>query len=170
MRRLLIIFFTPLFLFSCKNDSSQTAVSNFTGTWRLRSRTDKTSDGKIVPEPNLGSDPVAILFYDLKGNMSVQIMKKTRDTIQGNLAYDKGSSSTNTGSFAGYDAYFGKYEIDFNHTTITHILEGALIPSDVGKKLKRNFEFKDNKLYLSFEALNNLSGRVTRTLMWEKIN
>ena len=170
MRSLLIIFFTPLFLFSCKNDSSQTAVSNFTGTWRLLSRTDKASDGTIIPEPNLGSDPIAILFYDSKGNMSVQIMKRSRDSISGIDVNNNGSASDNTSSYSGYDAYFGKYEIDFKNKTVTHILEGALLPSDIGKKLKRNFKFTDKKLYLSFETFNNLSGKVTRTLIWQKIN
>lgn len=170
MKHLLVIFLTALYLFSCKNNLPQPDTSDFTGTWRLISRTDKTKDGRIIPETNLGSDPIAILFYDAKGNMSVQIMKRNRDTISGNLTINKETSLTNTANFAGYDAYFGKYEINLKDKTITHTIEGALLPSNIGRKLKRNFEFKDNKLYLSFETSNNLSVKVTRTLIWGKIN
>ena len=169
MKHLLLIFLTPLYLFSCNHNLPQPATSDFAGTWRLLTRTDKTKDGKIIPETSLGSDPIAILFYDSKGNMSVQIMKRNRETTSGNVTINKDPSPTNTANFAGYDAYFGKYEIDFKNKTITHIIEGALIPSDIGRKLKRNFEFKDNKLHLFFETSNNLSDKVTRTLVWEKI-
>ena len=83
MKHLLVILLAPLFLFSCKNNLPQPDTSDFAGTWHLLSRIDKTNDGKIIPEASLGSDPIAILFYDSKGNMSVQIMRRTRNGNNG---------------------------------------------------------------------------------------
>ena len=169
MKYKLLIIFWILFIFACKNNSPESNIIRLAGTWRLVSRLDKTPDGRIVPEPNLGSDPTAILFYDLYGNMSVQLMKKNRNSLNSNLIPAKESSLTNSSSIAGYDAYFGRYEIDSLNKIITHVIEGALVSSDVGKRLKRNFEFKDDKLFLSLETTNENAGKVTRILIWEKI-
>jgi len=37
------------------------------GTWRLLSRIDRDASGKPVDEPTLGSDPLALLFFDGAG-------------------------------------------------------------------------------------------------------
>jgi len=40
------------------------------GTWRLLSRIDRDASGNPVDEPTLGSDPVALLFFDGAGNFA----------------------------------------------------------------------------------------------------
>jgi len=54
--------------------------SSLPGTWRLISRIDVSASGKPHPDPALGSDPVAMLFYDRAGHFSAQFMKRDRST------------------------------------------------------------------------------------------
>jgi len=58
------------------------------GTWQLVSRTDVNAAGGTVPEPSLGSDPVALLIYDRSGHFSAQFMKRDRSA-----AADESSSA-----------------------------------------------------------------------------
>ena len=46
------------------------------GTWRLVSRLDRAQSGEPVDEPGLGSDPLALLFFDASGNFAAQFMKR----------------------------------------------------------------------------------------------
>jgi len=165
MKHLLVILLASLFLFSCKNNLPQPANSDFAGTWRLLSRIDKTKDGKIIPEASLGSDPIAILFYDPKGNMSVQIMRRTRNdnTVIISASQDSGNSS----AFNGYDAYFGTYLIDTLNHLVKHRIQGAIDPKDIGKELIRNYSFSGDTLLLWFNTLN-ANVKVTRTVTWVK--
>ncbi len=47
------------------------------GTWRLQSRIDLTASGERFDEPTLGSDPIALVFFDRGGNFAAQFMKRT---------------------------------------------------------------------------------------------
>ena len=49
------------------------------------------------------------------------------------------ADANNPAHLGGYDAYFGRYEVDTAVGTVTHILEGALSPGDVGRRLIRRF-------------------------------
>jgi hypothetical protein len=146
-----------------KSPEDETKTNIFAGIWRLLSRIDKTKDGKIVPEASLGSDPVAILFYDPKGNMSVQIMKRTRN--DNTTIISTKQDSNNSVAFNGYDAYFGTYIIDTLNHQIKHQVQGAIDPKDVGKELIRKYSISGDTLLLWFNTLNT-NVKVTRTLTW----
>ena len=165
MKHLLVVFLASLFLLSCRNSLPQPDTSDFTGTWHLLSRTDKTKDGKIIPEPNLGSDPIAILFYDPKGNMSVQIMKRTKNDITSINSANQDSS--NSIGINGYDAYFGTYSVDTLIHQVKHRVQGANNPKDIGKELIRNYSISGDTLFLWFSSYN-ANVKVTRTLTWVK--
>ena len=165
MKHLFVIFLTSLFLFSCKNNQPKTDTSDFAGTWHLLSRIDKTKDGKIIPEASLGSDPVAILFYDPKGNMSVQIMKRIRNESTSIISAYQDSS--NSAAFNGYDAYFGTYSVDTLNHQVKHRVQGAIDPKDIGKELIRNYSISGDTLFLWFTTIN-ANVKVTRTLTWAR--
>ena len=137
------------------------------GTWVLLERIDRNANGDVVSEPTLGQDPIGILIYDRAGNMSVQIMKRNRNSTAANESQIS-SNSNNIGAANGYVAYFGKYKIDFKQHTVTHLLEGSISDADVGKSVTRNFIFKGNELWLSFETING-STAVKRTLRWRHV-
>jgi hypothetical protein len=46
----------------------------------------------------------------------------------------------------GYEATFGRYEVDEHTRTFTYHVEGALVRSLVGNDLKRAYELRDNQL------------------------
>ena len=165
MKHLLVIFLTVVCIFSCKNNQLKTDTSDFAGTWHLLSRIDKTNNGKIIPEASLGSDPIAILFYDLKGNMSVQIMKRTRNDNTAIISANQDSS--NSIGINGYDAYFGTYSVDTLNHQVKHRVQGANNPKDIGKELIRNYSISGDTLFLWFSSYN-ANVKVTRTLTWVK--
>lgn len=138
------------------------------GSWVLVSREDRTADGSIVPEPALGPDPMGFLVYDGRGNMAVQLMRRSRGTGAGTPAPPAQAGTGNSGSADGYDAYFGTYSVDLAAHTITHHLVGALLPRDVGKSLARQFRVSATELRLWFETEGSSGQRVVRNLVWRR--
>jgi hypothetical protein len=135
------------------------------GTWIMVGRIDRTAKGDIVPESTLGQHPVGILVYDRAGNVSVQLMKPDRSTSS--VHFETSASSNNTGTGNGYDAYFGKYKIDYGKHTVTHLLTGSILPGDVGKSMTRTFALDGNDLILSFDT-DNGGVQVRRSLHWRR--
>jgi hypothetical protein len=79
------------------------------------------------------------------------------------------SSANNLAHIGGYDAYFGRYEVDGAKGTVTHILEGALSLADVGRRLTRRFKLDGDTLTIQFEPGGDNDRRITRTLMWRRV-
>lgn len=152
-------------LSGCAALPTTTERESLVGTWRLESRIDRTSDGREPVEPNLGRDPVAILTYDSKGNVSAQLMR--RDRLSPIPLASSPVDPNNSAARGGYDAYFGTYSI--SGRTVTHVLEAALDPNDVGRRLIRNFSLKGDKLTIYFSARGSDSSNVTRTLTWCRV-
>jgi hypothetical protein len=161
----LMVLAGPIVVTAAAPDGSPCEVC---GTWILVDRIDRTAAGTVVPEKTLGQDPLGILVYDRAGNMTVQLMKRNRSSEAGGSAVQVQGNLNNTGSGNGYDAYFGKYKIDFQKHTVTHILEGGISPSDIGKSVTRTFEIVGNELRLSFETENG-GVAVRRTLRWRRV-
>jgi len=101
----------------------------------------------VVNEPTPGSDPIAILMYDTLGNMSVQIMKRSRND---SIITTPTQSPNNSNAYNGYDAYFGICLIDTAKKQVTHIISGSINPKDVGKQLTRNYRLNGDTLSLPF--------------------
>jgi hypothetical protein len=137
------------------------------GTWLLVDRVDRTANGDVLPEPTLGADPLGILVYDRGGHVAVQLMKRVRTANGGAIAAGSPAGTNNSGAGDGYDAYFGTYEVDTSARTVTHVLQGGLAPTDVGKRLTRNYVLRGDELSLSFSTTNG-GVTVTRTLRWRR--
>ena len=138
------------------------------GSWMLVSREDRAADGRVFPEPTLGSDPVGLLVYDRAGNVAVQLMRRSRPSRSGTAAGPAQSGTSNSGSVDGYDAYFGTYTLDVESHSVTHHLVGALLPGDVGKSLTRQFQVSATELRLWFPTDGASGQRVVRTLVWRR--
>jgi hypothetical protein len=135
------------------------------GTWELVSRIDTNANGQVVSEPSLGSDPYGYLIYDKAGHVSAQLMARNRKS-----AYPAkliSADPNNTSATDGYDAYFGHYEVDLTRHTLTHILELALGPTDVGRRIVRRYQLEGDKLTIRFEP--GAPG-VTRTIIWRRVS
>ena len=160
------LIFGLLLLFGCQSTTTNKESSKFSplGTWVLVSRIDKTENDSTLFEPNLGSNPIALLMYDSHGNVSVQIMKRNR---QDSSVSKSAADPNNSTAMNGYDAYFGKYSIDHAKKQISHYIIATLDPKNLNKTVMRNFDFSNDTLRLSFKTTNhNLP--VTRTLTWVK--
>jgi len=137
------------------------------GTWELLSREDTTPEGELVIEPTLGSDPIAILFYDRHGHFAAQFMKRDRDTIPGDLP--SGARSNNSRAQGGYDAYFGLYSVDDAQGAVTQRLVGALSRENVGQVLTRAMRVSGGELTIRLETTGLAGQPVTRTLRWRRV-
>jgi hypothetical protein len=108
----------------------------FVGAWRLARLDEQGTDGKIQR-----ADCTGLLVYTRDGHMSVQVMYRNppADSQAGTNAapvqYAQG----------GYEASFGRFEIDDAHTFTFHV-EGALVRTLIGKDLKRVYELSGNQL------------------------
>ena len=54
--------------------------------------------------------------------------------------------------------------------TVTHILEGALSPSDVGRRITRRFRLEGDTLIIQFEPGGYGNKRTMRALTWRRVS
>jgi hypothetical protein len=161
------VFWSAILLGASYHSEAQ-GTKVLAGTWELVSRVDHNAAGHVVPEPSLGSDPIGYLIYDTKGHVSVQMMARHRSSDT--TIITSPSQANNLAHVGGYDAYFGRYEVDAKAGTVTHILDGAISPADVGRRLTRRFHVEGNTLTISFEPGRSESPRLTRTLVWRRVS
>jgi Lipocalin-like domain len=115
---------------------ASSAKDQLIGTWRLVSRVVKHADGTSNPDPAYGPEyPIGYIMYDRTGHMAVQFMGLHRPSNHSSLAYD---------------AYFGTYSVNEKSVppTVTHHLEGSLIPENVGEDIVRDLILDGDSLTL----------------------
>jgi hypothetical protein len=114
-------------------DVNQGIRNRFIGAWRLAWLEEEGADGKIHR-----ADCTGLLVFTPDGRMSVQVMYRNPQagTAAGPVQYAQG----------GYEASFGRYEIDERAHTFTYHVEGALVRTLVGKDLTRVYEFSGKQL------------------------
>ena len=140
-------------------------VHDLIGTWRLLSRIDRDASGEPVDEPTLGSDPLALLFFDGAGNFAAQFMKRDRSVAAAAPVF---TGQNNTTAIGGYDAYFGTYGVDEASGDVHTRLVGALSPGHVGATLMRNMKVEDGKLVIRLTTTTTDDTVVHRALTWER--
>ena len=115
------------------------------GAWRLVSLDEPGADGQMHR-----TDCSGLLVFTRDGHMSVQVMYRKAEA---GSPYAQG----------GYEASFGKYEVDELAHTFTLHVEGALVRSLVGKVLVRAYDLSSGRLVVK-SADPNEHWRVT----WER--
>ena len=105
----------------------------FIGAWRLVSLEVTDADGKVH-----SGDSTGMFVFTREGRLAVQVMDRTPPAVPhaGPEQYAQG----------GYEATFGRFEVDERTHTFTYYVEGALVRTLVGKALRRVYEFKGNQL------------------------
>ncbi len=114
---------------------------NFVGAWRLVSLEEPSADGSVHK-----ADCTGLLVYTRDGHISVQVMYRNAQSQTGAAApvqYAQG----------GYEASFGKYEVDDSHTFTFHV-EGALVRTLIGKDLKRVYELRGSQMIVKSPNLD----------------
>ena len=119
---------------------SQGDRDRFVGAWRLAWLEEPGTDGKIHR-----ADCTGLFVFTRDGHASVQVMyRKPGGGDAGSIQYAQG----------GYEASYGRYDLDERtHTWAFHV-EGALVRSLVGKDLKRLYEFSGNQLIVKPSSPN----------------
>lgn len=138
MRRLgvgvvtVIVLLLPLMASGRDNNSDRSLQDRFLGAWRLVWLEEPDADGRVHKPECTG-----LLVYTRDGHMSVQVMYRSpsSESKSDSVQYAQG----------GYEASFGRYEIDDAHTFTFHV-EGALVRTLIGKDLKRVYELSGNQL------------------------
>ena len=137
------------------------------GTWSLRSREDYNAAGERRPEPSLGSDPIALLFFDRGGNFAAQFMKRDRSSAP---SVDAASAlPNNSRARGGYDGYFGTYVVDESTGVVSTLLHAALSQENVGQTYQRVIRVDGDILTLRLETATASGEPVTRTLKWQRV-
>lgn len=147
------------------------AASQFVGMWRLVALNgERPSTGAA----NAATDrPTGAIIYDSTGHMAVQIQYKQNRPrfVQGPNA---GTAEEKSASFDAYTAYWGTYTVDAKAGTVTHHIEGALNPNNVGKDNLRYYEIQGNRLTLNNpdDGKGGFRDRrdTSRQLVWERVD
>ena len=109
----------------------------------------------------MGGNPFGLIMYDEAGNMSVNIMRRSRPEFESddvvNIDADKIKPA-----YTGYSAYFGTYEVRESEGIVLHRRTGNLIPNYVGSEVKRAYSFEGDRLMLSATP--------GRRLVWRRLN
>lgn len=154
-------------------NAQHTAVEQLAGWWRLVSRVTTAPDGRVLVDPGLSATPSGVLIYDRFGHVAAQLSRPGRTVEM--LADEcraaqkvKGTSDT-AQTILGYDAYFGRYTVDEQAGVVTHHLESALFPGDIGKAIKRRFSVSGDTLTIKFDTTLPDGTPVERTLVWARM-
>jgi hypothetical protein len=143
------------------------------GSWRLVSRESRRANGEVETDPGLSAVPLGVLIYDQSGHVAAQLSRRDRTVAMigeecQTAAATKGTPDT-AQTILGYDAYFGTYQINEQESIVTHHLEAAIFPGDVGKDIKRHFTVSGDRLTITFNTTTRDNVKVTRTLIWERM-
>ncbi len=104
----------------------------FIGAWRLVALEVVDADGRLHRRDSAG-----MFVFTREGRLAVQVMDRTPQAPQaGPERYSQG----------GYEATFGRFEVDEGAHTFTYYVEGSLLRTLVGKALPRAYEFKGSQL------------------------
>lgn len=143
----------------------------FAGTWRLLSWTMMTNTGETVAP--FGDTPEGQLIYTADGYVSAQLSQPTAILSFGEPMISDEVLAEIYGKF--YLAYFGDYSVDEVAGTVTHHVEGSLVPLWPGKDLVRHYRLLDDgRLELRADAGDD-DGAVAGGLggnsvsLWERV-
>ena len=107
--------------------------NRFVGAWRLLWLEEPGPDGNVHR-----ADCIGMFVFTRDGHASVQVMYRNAQAqaATGPVQYAQG----------GYEATFGRYEVDPSTRTFTYHVEGAMVRRLIGMDLVRSFEFSGNQL------------------------
>ena len=143
------------------------------GSWRLVSRESRRENGQIEIDQGLSTLPLGVLIYDQAGHVAAQLSRRDRTVSifreECSAAAETKGTPDNSQIVLGYDAYFGTYTLNEKEGIVTHHLEAALWPGDIGKDIDRHFTISGDRLTIIFKTTTREGVKVTRTLTWKRM-
>ena len=106
--------------------------TQFLGSWQLSALEELRADGQMHTVKCSG-----MLVLTPDNHMSVQVM------------YANPTGGPSQYSQGGYEASFGRYELDPRSHRLVYYVEGALVRTLVGQRQERRYELSDDKLIIT---------------------
>jgi hypothetical protein len=122
------------------------SVQNLLGPWHLSAYEGRADDGSITYP--FTARPEGMLTYNPDGSMMVIIMKPDRPRFESN-DFSTGSDAEVRAAYEGFLAYCGRFVLDAQAGTVTHIPDQAHFPNWIGTPLMRFAELTEEQLSLS---------------------
>jgi hypothetical protein len=132
-------FVIPLFAFMTAASQAQHGASDadrLVGAWKLVALEQPGPDGTLSR-----IDCCGMFVFTRDGHASVQVMEHGSRTATA-------AGRPEQYSQGGYEASYGSYTVDEKTHIFTFHVEGALVPTLVGKDLPRLFELRGNQLII----------------------
>lgn len=138
------------------------------GTWRLVSfvTTDERGDVRQYWDERA----TGLIVYTEDGHVSAQLYDTRRPKL--GREWDRAEPDAARASFAGLATYYGRYTVDPEESTVTHLVEGAMSPDWTGARLVRRYRFLGPDR-VELEVLTTAEGPsvANRTvLVWERVS
>jgi Lipocalin-like domain len=138
---------------------AEPSPASLLGTWELVTFTSRQADGRV--EEPWGSHPAGRIVYNADGQVTALLMHERRN---------EGDGSRSPPEIQGeFSAYFGTYQVDAAQRIITHQVTASLAAARASIELRRNFDFKNGMLILSFPATRN-GVPVINNLIWKRVS
>lgn len=133
-----------------------------TGSWKLVSYTSEKPDGGIIYP--LGADAQGSILYTADGYVSVHIMPYGRTGEVEGGQYNNGVLFYSNLPYIGYS---GRYIIDENRPSVTHLVEICIDPAWVGQRQFRVINWIGDVLQLSADR-PTVPGQNYFSLRWRR--
>jgi hypothetical protein len=117
------------------------------GSWALLSFEAESSEG-VLSYP-LGKDAEGSILYAPDGYVAVNIMKKDRSGFVDKALYE---NNPLTYQDLPYLAYSGKYLLDANRPSVTHMVEVSFYPEWIGQQQFRMISWLGKDLQLASDG------------------
>ena len=143
-------------------------ASEILGAWWLLSRLDHDDNGHRHVCPILGEAPLGYLSFTRR-RFSAQFMRKGRELESEARTAAMPVAANNTAAVAGYDAYFGTYELDATRGTVVVKLEASLAPSNIGRTFLREVRVVGDRLIIRLNTNAADGTPISRTLTFERL-
>lgn len=170
MRRLSAVLLI-LFCLAATSAAPDDLSKKFLGAWRLVS-----IEGSQPGLPNNFDRPTGIIIYAPSGHMSVNIARKAdrKPFAPYNVGVAAATTEEKAAAFDSYSAYYGTFTIDAKAGTVTHHMQGNLIPGRQGTDNVRWFDFQGPDRLLLTPVEDGKGGTLARKdatyrLLWERL-
>jgi tetratricopeptide (TPR) repeat protein len=141
------------------------------GSWRLV-RIEYRGPKGALDDPFYHAQSTGLLTYDASGAMSVQIAAGTRPTLSIPATRPLTAAAipderAKAAALDSYYAYFGTWELDAEHSSITHHIISALIPAETGMSYSQDAKIEGGTLTFT-NRKKAADGEYVRTKYWQR--
>ena len=126
------------------------------GAWTLEGSYIENADG--TRSPTWGDDPKGIIMYTADGYMTAITRRGDRTLPAGEASADDKATA-----FDSYLNYAGRWTLSGN--TVTHHIEHALDPNDVGRSRDRTIDHQGDRMV--FSGLSG-DGKRNAVIIWRR--